>query len=292
MRTLLICHDDDPLNREGLARWLASFSELCGVVALRERRGRLWQRVRREVRRVGPLRFLDVLAFRAYYRLFLAGRDRAWEEERLAELRAAYPPVPASVPVLTGHSPNTREAEEFIRRAAPDLVLARCKTLLKASVFSIPPRGTFVMHPGICPEYRNAHGCFWALARNDLGRVGMTLLRIDRGVDTGPVYGWYRCDPDEARDSHVVIQARVVFDNLDALRAKLEDIGAGKARALDTTGRTSGEWGQPWLTAYLAWQRQARRRERWRSACSITTSSHPAATTPAASPAPAPLPTS
>ena len=39
--------------------------------------------------------------------------------------------------------------------------------------------GTFVMHPGICPEYRNAHGCFWALANRDLARVGMTLLRAD-----------------------------------------------------------------------------------------------------------------
>ena len=47
------------------------------------------------------------------------------------------------------------------------------------------------MHPGICPEYRNAHGCFWALANRDLNKVGMTLLRIDKGVDTGPTFGYY-----------------------------------------------------------------------------------------------------
>jgi len=40
----------------------------------------------------------------------------------------------------------------------------------------------FVLHPGICPEYRNAHGCFWALVNRDLARVGVTLLRADRGV--------------------------------------------------------------------------------------------------------------
>jgi hypothetical protein len=260
MRTLLIAHAEDPLNAEGLARWLDSFSTLAGVVLLHERKQRLWKRIKREVRRVGCLRFLDVLAFRLYYRLFLQARDRRWEQAKLAELRETYPPLKPEVPRLHTHSPNTPEAEQFIREQEPDLVIARCKTLLKESVFAIPPHGTFVMHPGICPEYRNAHGCFWALARHDLDHVGMTLLRIDKGVDTGPVYGYYRCLYDESKDSHIVIQHKVVFDNLDGLRDKLLEIHAGKAERIDTSGRPSGEWGQPWLTAYLAWRQWARRR--------------------------------
>jgi hypothetical protein len=258
MRTVLICHGDDPLNAGGMARWLASFSELAGVVELRETRRRLWRRVRRELRRVGPVRMLDVLAFRLYYRLFLRAGDRRWERQRLAALEAAYPPVPPSARRLVTESPNTPEAERFLREARPDLVIARCKTLLAARVFTIPRAGTLVMHPGVCPEYRNAHGCFWALARNDPGRVGMTLLKIDKGVDTGPVFGHYGCEYDAVADSHVVIQHKVVFDNLDRLRAKLEEVAAGTAAPLDTSGRRSGEWGQPWLTAYLAWRRRAR----------------------------------
>src|SRR5579872_367404 len=95
MRTLLICHDDDALNREGLARWLASFSDLTGLVVLRETKTRLWRRIRREVRRVGWLRFPDVLAFRLYYRLFLKKRDRLWEQQTLARLCDTYAPLPA-----------------------------------------------------------------------------------------------------------------------------------------------------------------------------------------------------
>jgi folate-dependent phosphoribosylglycinamide formyltransferase PurN len=291
MRTVLICHADDALNRDGLARWLASFSDLAGVVVIHEPRQRLWRRVRREWRRVGFWRLLDVFAFRLYYRLALRDRDRAWEEARLAELRAAYPELTPATEILHTPSPNSPEAVAFVRRLAPDLTLARCKTLLKPAVFEAARSGTFVMHPGICPEYRNAHGCFWALARGDLGRVGMTLLRIDRGVDTGPVFGHYRCDLDE-EDSHIVIQHRVVFDNLARLRAKLQEIADGRARPVDTAGRASAEWGQPWLTAWWAWRRQARRRAAWRSHCSTTTLSIPGATTPAASPAPAPPATS
>src|SRR5437764_1520538 len=85
MRTALICHADDVLNREGLARWLASFTDLAGLIVLHESRQRFWRRVKREVRRSGLLRFLDVLGFRLYYKLLLQKRDRRWEKKKLAE---------------------------------------------------------------------------------------------------------------------------------------------------------------------------------------------------------------
>jgi folate-dependent phosphoribosylglycinamide formyltransferase PurN len=259
MKTLLICHEGAELDREGLARWLASFSNLVGVVVLREKGQRMRRRVRREVERVGAARFLDVLAFRLYYKLLLAADDLRWEQRKLEELRATYPEL-KDVPVLVTHSPNSTEAEQFIRRLSPDIVLARCKTLLKESIFSIATRGTFVMHPGVCPEYRNAHGCFWALATGDAEKVGMTLLRIDKGIDTGPVYGYYSYPFDEATESHIRIQHRVVLENLPLLERKLGEIYEGRAASLDTRGRESRAWGQPWLTSYLGWKRRARQR--------------------------------
>ncbi len=257
MKTLLICQEDELLCREGMARWLASFSELTGLVILRENNGRKWRRIRREVKRTGTLRFLDVVAFRFYYRLFLARRDQRWKETRLAELCRTYPEINGA-PVLLTHSPNSPEAASFIGERRPDVMLACCKTLLKQSIFSLPETGTFVLHPGICPEYRNAHGCFWALASGDPDKVGMTLLRIDEGVDTGPVYGYYYYRGDERRESHIVIQSRAVFDHLDELKQKLLDIHAGTAATLDTSGRRSQIWGQPWLTKYLEWKLRAR----------------------------------
>ena len=106
------------------------------------------------------------------------------------------------------------------------------------------------MHPGICPEYRNAHGCFWAKASGDDDNVGMTLLRIDKGVDTGPVFGYFRVAAD-ARESHVVTQHRVVTEHLDAIRDTLLAIEAGTAPPIDTSGRRSAAWGQPWLSSLI-----------------------------------------
>ncbi len=259
MKTVLICHEGARLDQIVLGGWLASFSDLAGIVVLREPRQRLWQRVKKECRRSGLARFADVLAFRAYYRLFLAHRDRIWEDAEIDRLTRVYP-APAVVPrVCITTSPNSSEAKAFLAELAPDVVIARCKTLLKPEVFTIPRLGTYVLHPGMCPEYRNAHGCFWALANNEPHKVAVTLLRIDAGVDTGPVYGYYSCDFDSAADSHVVIQARAVTANLDAIRHKLEEIEAGTAMPIETHGRESAMWGQPWLTKYFSWKRNARR---------------------------------
>jgi hypothetical protein len=255
VRTLLICHEDAALDREGLARWFGSFSTFTGSVVIREPGGRLRKRIAREVKRVGWWRFLDVLAFRALHRLMHAASDRQWESDQLDRLRAAYQDRP-NAPEIIVSSPNSNEAQAFIHQQRPDLVVARCKTLLSERIFSIPALGTFVMHPGICPEYRNAHGCFWAMANDDGGNVGMTLLRIDRGVDTGPVFGYFRVDANAA-DSHAVVQHRVVLEHLDAIRDKLLEIEAGTATPIDTGGRRSATWGQPWLSAWLAMRRHA-----------------------------------
>lgn len=259
MKTLLICHDGYPLDQEGMARWLASFSTLVGMIVLRETPQRIWRRIRRELKRSGFFRFADVLLFRLYHSMLVSRQDQKWQAGRLEQLRRTYPPL-QQVPILYSHSPNTSEAEEFIRKHSPDVIVARCKTLLKEKIFSIPAKGTFVLHPGICPEYRNAHGCFWALVNRDLNKVGMTLLRINTGVDTGPIYGYFSYAFDEVRESHFVIQNRVVFDNLEKLQNKFLEISDGKADPLDISNRASATWGQPWLTSYLRWKYQARKR--------------------------------
>jgi hypothetical protein len=97
MKTLLICHDGAQLDQLILARWLNSFSELVGIVIIHEGSNQIRRRVRRELKRTGALRFLDALAFRFYYLIFLAGKDRRWERQKLREKCLLYADMPPAL---------------------------------------------------------------------------------------------------------------------------------------------------------------------------------------------------
>jgi hypothetical protein len=73
------------------------------------------------------------------------------------------------------------------------------------------------------------------------------------------VYGYYRPEFDERRESHVVIQLKSVYDNFDAIAVDLERVYRGDGQPIDVTGRASAVWGQPRLSDYVRWKRAARR---------------------------------
>jgi folate-dependent phosphoribosylglycinamide formyltransferase PurN len=256
---VLLCQHDEAIDREGLAAWLASSMHLAGIIVIHDDGRKRWRALRAEYRRSGWLGLADVLAFRGFYAATQAAADARWVDTTLHGLKARYPAPHRAVPRIDVTNPNSDETRRFLERCQPDLAIARCRHLLRPAVFQVPRCGTFVLHPGICPEYRNAHGCFWALCRRDLTRVGMTLLRVNAGVDTGDVYlqAGYRFD--ERAESHRVIQYRVVLENLDAIARTLTQLARGRCDPISTAGRQSAVWGQPRISAYLAWKRRARR---------------------------------
>ena len=73
-------------------------------------------------------------------------------QKEQAELHELYPELPDDIEVLETVSPNSPETRKFLQRLAPDIVVARCKTLISVDIFSIPRDGILILHPGICPE--------------------------------------------------------------------------------------------------------------------------------------------
>lgn len=254
-RIVLMCHVGDRIDTQGLSSWLASTMDLVGLILIQERPLRSLVKARREIRRVGWIRFLDVIAFRVYYKMRWAKRDAAWAESEVSKLCARYPMDTEKVDRLIVQNPNGREARTFLLRVRPDMMIARCKFILKPEIFNIPANGTYALHPGICPEYRNAHGCFWALVNRDLDRIGMTLLRVDAGVDTGNVLMHASYHFDERNESPLIIQYRVVLENLDAIADCLVKTWREGVVSFPVAQRKSATWGQPWLTAYIKWKR-------------------------------------
>lgn len=94
---------------------------------------------------------------------------------------------------------NGPEVIEFLRRQCPDLLVVSGAPILRSRVFDLAPLGSINVHLGIAPAYRGQDTLFWAVRRRDWDGVGVTLHRIDSGVDTGRVlaYGYPELYPDD-----------------------------------------------------------------------------------------------
>lgn len=251
MKTVLMCHGYNFFNKEIVSRWLATFSEVVGIVIINEHPDFKKKRYKYEFKRSGLFGFIDIILFKVYHRLFLKKKEAKLNREILENCLKKFPKISKEIPVFVTDNPNNLETEKFIKLLSPDLMIVRAKMLLKPNIFESPKIGSFVLHPGVCPQYRNAHGCFWAIANRDYKNVAVTLLKIDKGIDTGPIYGYFSYDYDPKKESHNIIQTKVVSENFDQIKDKLIEIANNNATKLNTENLPSGVYGQPKLSAYL-----------------------------------------
>ena len=81
---------------------------------------------------------------------------------------------------------SSSECESILKGEAPDLMVSGGTiSIMKKNVFSIPPWGTLVSHPGLLPYVRGAASPAWSIYKDI--QVGCSCIIIDEGIDTGPI---------------------------------------------------------------------------------------------------------
>jgi methionyl-tRNA formyltransferase len=82
---------------------------------------------------------------------------------------------------------NKPEAVEIIREAGLDwLFIIGWSQIARAEVLSTPSWGVIGMHPTLLPQGRGRAAIPWAILKG-INRTGVTMFRLDEGVDTGPI---------------------------------------------------------------------------------------------------------
>ncbi|NUP11519.1 MAG: methionyl-tRNA formyltransferase [Polyangiaceae bacterium] len=83
---------------------------------------------------------------------------------------------------------KTPDFAELVRSQEADvaLVIAYGRILPKA-ILEAPRRGCMNLHASILPKYRGAAPITWAVVDGET-RTGISLMQMDEGMDTGPVY--------------------------------------------------------------------------------------------------------
>ncbi|MGB7024381.1 MAG: methionyl-tRNA formyltransferase [Candidatus Acidiferrales bacterium] len=82
---------------------------------------------------------------------------------------------------------KSADAAEFLKRIAPDaVVIIAYGQIIPRGLLEIPKLGWINLHGSLLPRYRGAAPIQRAILNGDT-RIGLTTMRIDAGVDTGPI---------------------------------------------------------------------------------------------------------
>jgi methionyl-tRNA formyltransferase len=74
-----------------------------------------------------------------------------------------------------------------IRKMEPDMaIVVAFGQILKKNLLTIPGWGVINIHASLLPKYRGAAPIQWAILNSE-SKTGLTVMRMDEGLDTGPI---------------------------------------------------------------------------------------------------------
>jgi methionyl-tRNA formyltransferase len=133
----------------------------------------------------------------------------------------------AGFPLLQPASLRTAETEAALRELRPDAgVLADYGRILPAVILAVPPHGFLNLHPSLLPRHRGATPIPAAIVAGD-AEAGVTLFRMDPGMDTGPIVASSRRVLDGTQDAPG-LEAALARDAADLVGASIGPWLAGE----------------------------------------------------------------
>lgn len=114
-------------------------------------------------------------------------------------LKIAAPPVKEAALELglSVHQPTkvrTGELALWLREKAVDVALVMAYgRILPLDVLSAPRRGAMNLHASLLPRYRGAAPINWVIVNGET-QTGVSLMQMDEGLDTGPVFARHALD--------------------------------------------------------------------------------------------------
>lgn len=93
----------------------------------------------------------------------------------------------ASAPLFAVSRLSNPHTLDLLAQTKPDLISVACfPRLLPPEFYTLAPYGALNLHPSLLPAYRGPEPLFW-IFHDDLSQAGVTVHRINAGIDTGPI---------------------------------------------------------------------------------------------------------
>jgi methionyl-tRNA formyltransferase len=134
---------------------------------------------------------------------------------------------------LSVHQPTkvrTGELAEWLREKSADVALVMAYgRILPGDVLAAPRRGAMNLHASLLPKYRGAAPINWAIVRGER-ETGISLMQMDEGLDTGPVYSRHAIELSETENAGTLAD-RIATLGAHVVRTDLAAAVEGRLRA-------------------------------------------------------------
>jgi methionyl-tRNA formyltransferase len=126
--------------------------------------------------------------------------------------------------------PERARDEHFLKelpQIGPELMaVAAYGQILPQALLDIPQFGCLNVHTSLLPKYRGAAPIQWAIL-NDERKTGVTIMKMDAGLDTGPMLGQAETTIDP-QDTSETLHERLAHMGADLLCQTIPKYVAGK----------------------------------------------------------------
>jgi len=184
------------------------------------------QLIKGRIKNLGVCHVAGQLAFQVLVSPLL----RKTSASRVAEIQRQYG-ISTSAPNKAGSydvsSVNAPETVELLNRLGPDVIVLAGSRIVGKKLLASVRCPVVNIHAGITPLYRGVHGAYWALAEGHPNLCGVTVHRVDAGIDTGAVLAQTLINPTK-EDNFASYPWLQLGEGLPLLAALLPRIAAGK----------------------------------------------------------------
>lgn len=223
---LLTAHrsNGEPQHRYVAHQIAAAFpQELSAIIVATGVQRSLPQRVARIARRYSFSQILSRIMLRAQHLLtgYRASRERRFNAIFFPEGGGETMPRPDLLYEVTAH--NSAQCRALLDQLQPDVIMTYGTLIIRPDLIAKARVAMINMHTGLSPTYRGSDTIFWPLHNGEPEFVGVTIHRVDPGVDSGAILHLATVRHDAEDDEHSLFAKAVVTGTPLLIQAAREE---------------------------------------------------------------------
>jgi methionyl-tRNA formyltransferase len=205
--------------------------------------------IKGRIKRFGYFKVMNQLLFQ----LTVSKLLRFLSKKRIAVLKKHYKLLdePISVEkILNVSSVNDFECIEAIKELNADVIIVNGTRIISSKVLESTSALFINTHAGITPQYRGVHGAYWALVSNDKENCGVTVHKVDKGIDTGEIVKQSTIEISKP-DNFITYPFHQYGVAIDLMKATLNDIKNNNFKSFKKENVKSNLYYHPTFSGYF-----------------------------------------